>query len=216
MSRVQGPESMTQDSESEGFLCPVLSCPVLSSSVLTPHSTRTITITIMPTLHPLPSTLHNLPSILSPIELPSKIKMQLQHASLKYTSKPCHLLHLPLLIQNLKSNIFIWRSCMKAKYGEFFLLRSFQEILRSLRLVNQIRVEYSKFITLYFLRRWIVEVVMRLIISVPIPTGPHPVEVPGLAGSVLVLPPVRYAWEGDLLLWLHLSKEEGEGEGEEG
>ena len=103
---------------------------------------------------------------------------------------------------------------MKAKYGEFFLLRSFQEILRSLRLVNQIRVEYSKFITLYFLRRWIVEVVMRLVISVPIPTGPHPVEVPGLAGSVLVLPPVRYAWEGDLLLWLHLSK--GEGEGEEG
>lgn len=101
---------------------------------------------------------------------------------------------------------------MKAKYGEFFLLRSFQEILRSLRLVNQIRVEYSKFITLYFLRRWIVEVVMRLIISVPIPTGPHPVEVPGLAGSVLVLPPVRYAWEGDLLLWLHLSK----GEGKEG
>jgi hypothetical protein len=133
--------------------------------------------------------------------------MQLQHASLKYTSKPCHLLHLPFLIQNLKSNIFIWRSCMKAKYSEFFLLRSFQEVLRSLRLVNQIRVEYSKFITLYFLRRWIVEVVMRLIISVPIPTGPHPVEVPGLAGSVLVLPPVRYAWEGDLLLWLHLIRE---------
>ena len=99
---------------------------------------------------------------------------------------------------------------MKAKNGKFFLLRSFQEILRSLRLVNQIRVEYSKFITLYFLRRWIVEVVMRLIVSVPIPTGPHPVEVPGLAGSVLVLPPVRYAWEGDLLLWLHLSKGEGE------
>lgn len=54
----------------------------------------------------------------------------------------------------------------------------FQKILRSLRLVNQVREEDGELIALHGLGWWIVVVVVSGIVFVPVITGLHSIEVP--------------------------------------
>lgn len=67
---------------------------------------------------------------------------------------------------------------------------SYQKIFRCRILVDQIRIEDIKLVTLHDLRRRIVHVVMRLIVLVPFETGVHAVEITRLTRSVFVGPQV--------------------------
>jgi hypothetical protein len=65
------------------------------------------------------------------------------------------------------------------------------QILGRDRLVDEVRVEDVELVTLDDLGRWVVVVVMRLVVFVPLVARVHPVEVLGLARSVFLVPPVH-------------------------
>ena len=61
----------------------------------------------------------------------------------------------------------------------------------SLGLVDEVGVEDVELVPLHRLRRWVVVVVVRLVVLVPLVPGVNAVEVLGLPGAVLVVPPVH-------------------------
>lgn len=60
-----------------------------------------------------------------------------------------------------------------------------------LGLVNKVRIEYVELVPLHNLRRWVVVVIVCLVVLVPLVTCMHPVEILGLSGAVLVVPPIH-------------------------
>jgi hypothetical protein len=53
-------------------------------------------------------------------------------------------------------------------------MQAYQKVLRSRVLINKIWIEYVEFVALYNLRGWIVHIIMRLVVLVPLKAGVHP------------------------------------------
>lgn len=115
---------------------------------------------------------------------------------MKLTPKPPLIRILPLPIHNLKCDILIRRPRMEPQNRKLPILRTrCQKILRRPVLVDQIRIENIKLVTLHDLRWRIVHVVVRLIVLVPLEARVHPVEITGFSRSVFVRPEVDLAVE---------------------
>lgn len=70
--------------------------------------------------------------------------------------------------------------------------RSFlQKELRSLRRIDEIRIEDVEFISLHNFWRRVVVIVVSLIVFVPLISRANSIVILGLARSILVSPPVR-------------------------
>jgi hypothetical protein len=96
--------------------------------------------------------------------------------------------HLPILIHDLKCNVFIRRSCFKSDLHSLGVLCVLKEVLGSAGFVNEIWVEDVKLVSKDNLRRRIILVIMHLIVLVPIIPCLYSVEVLGLSGFVLLRP----------------------------
>lgn len=64
-------------------------------------------------------------------------------------------------------------------------------INRGLGFVNKIRVEDVKLVTLHYLWRWIIMIIVRLVVFVPLVTCVNAVEILGLSRTIFVMPPVN-------------------------
>lgn len=80
----------------------------------------------------------------------------------------------------------------------------FEEILWRGALVDQVRVENVKLVTLDDLGWRVVEVVMRLVVLVPLEACVDPVEEAGFSGTVFVRPQVHFPRDGKLYAELGL------------
>lgn len=117
------------------------------------------------------------------------MKPELKDVILKLTTKSSLVSVLPFSVDNFEGNVFIRRSRPdkeNTKVGVVFTWC--QGVLRSSSLVNQIRIEYVEFVTLYNFGRRVVNVVVSLIVLVPFKAGVDSVEIPGFSRSVLVGP----------------------------
>ena len=74
-----------------------------------------------------------------------------------------------------------------------------QSIAAHPMLINEVGVKHVEFVTLDDLRRRIVVVVVCLIVLVPLVASFDAVEIPWLARTVLVVPPIHLIWDSDLL-----------------
>lgn len=136
--------------------------------------------------------INSLPSI--PITF--EMKPQLEDIIVKLTPKTSFIRILPLTIHDLEGNIFIRWSSRELEDSKVLVISTRNKlILRSSRFFNEIGVEYVELVTLYNLGWGIVHVVVSLIVFVPLKPSVHSVEVPGLAGTVLVRPKVLLSVE---------------------
>ena len=120
--------------------------------------------------------------------------MQLKDTLVKLTSVTPAMMQLPISIDNSKCDILVGRSCSELdnhSLGESFV---FDNLIRwRFGFVNQIRIEYIELVALNDLGWWIVFVVMRRVVSVPLVPGDDAIEILWLSWSILVLPVVRLA-----------------------
>lgn len=126
--------------------------------------------------------------LLPPIPMTRKVEIQRQHASLKRTPESPLPTLIPLPINNLKRNILIRRSGTKPQYTKVIPIRTFQEVLWRLRLIDKIGIKDVEFIPLYNLGRGVVMVEMCPVVCVPIVTRLDTVKVSWFAWTVLILP----------------------------
>lgn len=123
---------------------------------------------------------------------------QLEDPVGKLTTEAVSVRVLPLPVDNLKGNVLIRRAGVEPQNAKVFVFRTgLKEVLWGGALVNQVRVENVKLVALDNLGRWIVEVIMRLVVFVPLKAGVHPVEEARFPGTVLVGPQIHFArdWE---------------------
>lgn len=116
---------------------------------------------------------------------------QLEDVVVELTAKPSFVGVFPLAVDDLEGDILVGRPRGELEEGKILIvLARYELVLRSLLLVDQIGVENVEFVALNDLRRWVIHVVMRLVVFVPLEAGVHPVEVSRLARSILVGPEV--------------------------
>lgn len=146
----------------------------------------------------MPVSLKPVPGLLSPVAIPLEVEPQLEDAIGELTTEAVSVRVLPLPVNNLKGNVLIWRPGVEPQNPKVFILRAgLEEVLWGRTLVNQVRVENVELVALDDLGRWVVEVVMRLVVFVPLEACVHPVEEARLPGTVLVGPQVHFTrdWE---------------------
>lgn len=146
----------------------------------------------------MPVSLKPVPGLLSPVAIPLEVEPQLEDAIGELTTEAMSVRVLPLPVNNLKGNVLIWRPGVEPQNPKVFILRAgLEEVLWGRALVNQVRVENVELVALDDLGRWVVEVVMRLVVFVPLEACVHPVEEARLPGTVLVGPQVHFTrdWE---------------------
>lgn len=112
---------------------------------------------------------------------------------------------LPFAVDDLKRNVLIRRPSMKTQNAKVLVVRArLKEVLWRGALVDQVRIEDVKLITLDNFGWWVVKVIVRLIVLVPLETCVHTIEETRLAWSVLVSPHVHFPSQGHLYTELGL------------
>lgn len=130
---------------------------------------------------------------------------QLEDAVSELAAEAVPMRVLPLAVDDLKRDVFVRRPGVEAQRSEVLVVRAgLQEVLRGGALVDQIRVEDVKFVTLDDFRRRVVEVVVSLVVLVPLEARVHAVEEARFAWSVLVGPQVHLPGQGQLHAELRL------------
>ena len=106
---------------------------------------------------------------------------------------------LPLAVDNLEGNILIRWSSMETEDAKVLVVRArLQEVLRRGAFVDQVRVKDIELVALHDLGRWIVKVIMRLVVFVPLEAGVHAVEEARFTWPILVCPEIHLAREWHL------------------
>lgn len=135
---------------------------------------------------------------LPPVAVSLEVEPQLEDPISKLTAKTVSVGVFPLPVYNFKSNVLIRRTCMEPQNPKVLVVRTgLEEVLRGRALVNQVWVEDVKLVTLDNLGRWVVEVVMRLVVFVPLKASVDPVEKAWFPGTIFVSPQVHFTrdWE---------------------
>ena len=140
----------------------------------------------------------------SSISIFQEVEVKMQYSSVKHALESILVRVLPFSIHNLKRNILllrinppekhvlksylIRRSSVEPDHAKLRILRRLQEIFRSFRLFDQIRIEDVEFVSLHHFWRWIIRIVMKLVILVPLITKLHTIEIMRLTRLVLCCP----------------------------
>lgn len=119
-----------------------------------------------------------------------ELEVQIQRPAVEHALKAMALGHLPLLVDDLERDVFVGGSSTESDHKGVWGVRSLQEVLRGLGLVQQVGVEDVELVALDGLRRRIVDVVVGLVVLVPVVPCLHCVEEARLAGLVAVFPSV--------------------------
>lgn len=89
-------------------------------------------------------------------------------------------------------DVFIWGPSMESYNASFRAITILlYRIGWGFRLVNKVRVEDVKLVTLHDLWRWIIMIIVGLIVLVPLISSVDTVEIFWLSRSILVMPPVN-------------------------
>lgn len=121
-----------------------------------------------------------------------EVEVDMKYPALKCALESLLMRVLPLLVHNLKRNIFVWGASMEP-YDTCFTATSIflDRVSRGLDLVHEVGVKDVELIALDGLWRWIVMIVMGLIVLVPFITSVYSVKVLWFSGTVLVMPPIN-------------------------
>ena len=98
--------------------------------------------------------------------------MKIQNSLVKFALEPMSFTCVPLLINNLKSNFFIWWTRFEFNNNgiEISIIRVFQIKLRC-HILGETWVEHVEFVPLDHLGRRVISVIMSLVVLVPLETG---------------------------------------------
>ena len=119
-----------------------------------------------------------------------KVEIQRQHPPLKCATESALPALVPLPVDDLERHVLVRRSGAEPQYAEVVRVGLLEAVLRRGRPVDEIGVEDVELVPLHDLGGGVVVVVVGLVVRVPIVPGLDAIEVPRLAGAVLVLPRV--------------------------
>nr|Q8N1I8.1 RecName: Full=Putative uncharacterized protein encoded by CACTIN-AS1; AltName: Full=Cactin antisense RNA 1 [Homo sapiens] len=124
-----------------------------------------------------------------PIAVALEVKPQLEDAIGKLAAEAVAVRVFPLAVDDLESDVLVGRPRVEAQDGEILVVGAgLQEVLGRGALVDEVGVEDVELVSLHDLGRWVVKVVVRLVVLVPLEARVHAVEEARLAWPVLVGP----------------------------
>mmetsp|Transcript_11247 Transcript_11247/g.31183 ORF Transcript_11247/g.31183 Transcript_11247/m.31183 type:complete len:202 (+) Transcript_11247:303-908(+) len=124
----------------------------------------------------------------APVPPTLEIEIELQNTPIKDDAEAEPVRQVPFSVHYFEGDIFVWRSSVKAESDSLGTVSLLKVICWRLRFVNEIRIENVELVPLHNLRRWVVMIVMRLIVFVPLEACLHPVEETRFPWLVFVFP----------------------------
>ena len=100
--------------------------------------------------------------------MPFEVEMKLEDAAVEGSLEAVTLWHLPLLVHNGESYVFIGDSGTETNSERVGGAIWLQKELRRASLVSQVRVEDVELVSLHNFRRWILRIIVGLIVLVPL------------------------------------------------